>query len=366
MLPGPSPRVRTSSCQDVSQSRYAACTRSLAAASVSGERPLGRLRAQQAPGQRDQRGSVGGDGVHLAIVQHLQQVFGAAQQRVIVGKLPRPVVGQQTGLRQPLDAAGGMAGQHARMLAGAGELQPLHQELDVPDPPAAVLDVYPAPQAARPRRRHRRGGGVRVAHPRDRGRHLGVAEAAPDDRLQALQQPFPERDVAGDGATAQQRLHLPQSGAPLVVVHERRRAGDQFPRPAVRPQPQVHPVGVLLAGVRAQVLPQPGGERGGALPQAGLARVVHRRQVDVRAVVELAPSQLAERQDRHAVAQLAIQVGADALQRDGHHRVGDRRQLRGRHRDRGAQVEVAGSDAQQLPAAEQPDGAQPALVVGGL
>ena len=153
---------------------------------------------------------------------------------------------------------------------------------------------------------------------------------------------------------------------PLVVVDEGRRAGDQLPGTAVWPQPEIHPVGVLLAGVRAQILPQPGSERRGALPQAGPARVVHRRQIDVGAVVELAPPQLAERQDRHAIAELPVQIGADTLQRDNDHRVGGRCQLGGRHRDRSAEIEVAGSDAQQLPAPEQPDGAQPAFVVDSL
>ena len=146
--------------------------------------------------------------MHLAIIQHLQEVLGAAQQRIVLRQHPCAIVAEQTRLRQTLDAGGSMPGQHVRMLARVAELQPLHQELDVANPAAAVLDVQAPPQPARTRRR-RRSGGVRVPHPGDRRRHLGVAEPAADGRLQAFQQPFPERDVAGDDPAAQQRLRLP-------------------------------------------------------------------------------------------------------------------------------------------------------------
>ena len=181
------------------------------------QRPFGRLRAEQAARQSDQRRAVCGDGVHLPVVEHLQQVLGAAQQRVVPGQRPRLAVGQQAGIRQTLDGGGGVAAQHLRIVAGIGELQALDQKLDVAYPAAAVLDVDAAPQAGDPGRR-RRQRDMSVAHPADRVRHLGMAKAAPHDRLQAVDQPLAELDVAGHRPAAQQRLHLPQAGAALVVV----------------------------------------------------------------------------------------------------------------------------------------------------
>ena len=184
-------------------------------------------------------------------------------------------------------------------------LQALHQELDVPNAPRIQLHVQ-------------RGHGPRLARLLNavaRGRQrldLGkIGGGAVDARRDHVQELAPQGLVPGHRARLEQHLQLPVARPPEIVLRGGRDRDDQFAGIALRAQPEVDPVAEALGRNCGQQACQPLGQlRGEVLVgrryrPVGLALAgVDVHQVDVGAVVELGPAQLAQRDDGEAANDL--------------------------------------------------------------
>ena len=238
------------------------------------------------------------------------------------------------------------------------DLQHLRHELDLADPAAAELDVavLELPRGEPP---------VALAlvpqHLRDRVRSERLA---PDEGPGLAQQ------LASDGAVARERPRLeqsealPGSAAPAVVLGGGlQRVGDRA-GPPLGAQPQVDAIDMALFGGVREHRRELAAERLCARVRArlGAGVPVHVDEVDVGAEVELAASELAERQHgeprrarrgrapRGRLAELA----RGHLERGLDEPVGERRQRRERPADRRQPQQVTDRDPQHLAPAQQP------------
>ena len=178
-----------------------------------------------------------------------------------------------------------------------GELQHLREHLDLADAAAADLDVAIEIGLLAL-------GALLEAEDLLERRMIEVAPV--DERLDQLEEALAQLEVAGERPRLEQREAL-EGLAPGVVVLGvlPQRVGD-VAAPAHRPQPQVDAVEIALVGELGQYLHQ----RAGELVEEAMVGVVvfvvglvDEDEVDVRAVVELAPAQLAHAEDDEAPRQ---------------------------------------------------------------
>ena len=273
----------------------------------------GRVREPHGGRQTGEAGRVGRQPVGLLVAHLLQPVLDPAQEHV---------GGVQLGLDRGGDAAGRDQGcEHladgASLKlggdAGADQLEHLAEELDLPDPARAELDVLLQPLA----------GDLLGDHLLHRPQRLERAEieVAPiDERVQALEEVVACRPVARDGPRLDPGVALPVPALLLVVLLHGVEAQDHGAVVAERPQAQVDAEDLPLrvrpaedldeaaAEAREELLvrqlpPAPGRLAGGRVGED---------QVDVRGKVELARAELPERQhhEPHGRA-VGVQRGAE-------------------------------------------------------
>ena len=273
----------------------------------------GRVREPHGGRQAGEAGRVGRQPVGLLVAHLLQPVLDPAQEHV--GRV-------QLGLDRGGDAAGrDQGGEHladgaSLKLGGdaaADQLEHLAEELDLPDPARAELDVLLQPLA----------GDLLGDHLLHRPQRLERAEieVAPiDERVQAPEEVVARRPVARDGPRLDPGVALPVPALLLVVLLHGVEAQDHGAVVAERPQAQVDAEDLPLRVRPAEDLDEPAAEAREELlvrqlpPAPGrlAGGRVGEDQVDVRGKVEFARAELPERQhhEPHGGA-VGVQRGAE-------------------------------------------------------
>ena len=269
---------------------------------------LGALHRPQRPADLAQHGRVLGQHVRAPELAQLEQVLDAAQEPVGVGQAGRVRAAHVTAAGQRGEGVQGGGGAERLVGTAVHELQQLHGELDVPQPPGAELDLAPGPV-----------GGQAAQHPAPHRLHVGHEVLAlcglPDHRPDGGQVGAAELRVARDRPGLEQRLELPGLRPALVIGAMAGQGTDQRPVAALRAEVRIHrEQGLLGRGGRADP-DHPGrepgrGAQGGRLPAVSrLARsgsrtrllrtgLSHEDHIDVAGVVQLAAAALPHRDHR--------------------------------------------------------------------
>ena len=247
---------------------------------------------------------------------------------------------QESAFGQPRQAIQGVAAAHLGMFASVYQLEVLGDEFDVADGAFAQFDLAPIPAALA-----ELGLGA-LLHGVDVGAH-GFVAVAELQRRGPLEERVAHPGAARDHARLEQRLFFPQPGVLAqigqVTVERRHQRADLSPRA----QPHVNPIEEALArGL---------GERLDELLAQPLVDVdvplCDEKEVDIGAVVQLAPAQLAQRQHGEPVGVNAQPVRGE-VKADAHDAFRQAGELAGHRRQVQQPAQVAQADAQQLPMLE--------------
>src|SRR5260370_255846 len=162
----------------------------------------------------------------LRVLDHLQPVLEAAQETIIVNQLRRGRGIDPAGSRKPAECLAGRADAQLLQSPAPYQLLRLGEELDLPNPPAAGLDVVPF-------HRDSSAAAVRVDLALDRVDVLDGCEVQvfpPDERLQLAQKASSGGAVAGDRTGLDQRGAFPVLPDALIVGERcRHRDGERCP-----------------------------------------------------------------------------------------------------------------------------------------
>ena len=253
------------------------------------------------------------------------------------------------------------------------QLVALGEELDFANPAAAALEIEAGAEAL----------ALRIMIADQPGDRLGLADraeierAAPDERMDRLEEIAAERAIAGGLAGANEGGALPRQRGGFVIADrriDRQRDRGHFRR---RPKPQVDAKGIAFLGPFLEQLdkPLPDPERrlAGILARAPRQRVriVEKDEIDVGGIIELVTAQLAERDHGEAAGRrVGGSLGEDSGQRPLQRPFGKRRKL-GRHPlERKHAGQVADTERQRESAPLAPDRrhrlTRPALRARGL
>jgi hypothetical protein len=250
-----------------------------------------------------------GQGMGLLIGDHLQAVLDAAQEVVGREHVLGSLLSHTSGARQRLDGRPGRGRAQLGEASAPDELLRLGEELDLADSAAPELHVVAA-------ERHGRPAAMRVDLPLDRVDVLDRGEVevlAPHIRPERGEERGTRGKVARDGARLDHGGALPVLPQALVIGlggehRQRQRRGG-----GVGAQPQIGaedvPLGLALLQEAHEVARQADEDllqRVGCRTLHALG-VVEDDEIDVARVVQLARTQLAERQ--HEVAGLDLGFG---------------------------------------------------------
>ena len=317
--------------------------------------------------------------VGLELVEDLQPMLHGPQVHVRLREHPAEVGDQVPALGQSEGRLQRVALTQPRVLAAVEELERLDEELDLTDPAAPELDV-----GRRAARLDERPVDLPL-HRADRRDDPSV-EARPVDGLaRQLHEARPHAEVAGRDARLDERLALPELGAVPVIVAVPVERQDDGAHPPLGPEAQVDAERVALVRDLLEERHDPPADAREVLAVGDAAVAAARRlavgpvgehEVDVGRVVELLAAELPHRDDRHAglrpgrVARRAVRDARRGLgerERFGEARVGEVRQLRGRHGEVGVTQKVSRADAQQVAVlhAAQPSHPRLARLEGG-
>ena len=172
------------------------------------------------------------------------------------------------------------------------DLQQLHRELHVADPPASPLDLGELLAATTDVLLEPHLGPPDVV---DRAR-LQVLRV--DERRHALDERRTDPRVAGDGPRLDHGLALPRGRLVLVVVERRLQAAREHAAAATGAERRVHPERDALGRRLRERSDQARGGALGHLLRLGTGVGVHEDQVDVARVVQLAAAELAQSDHR--------------------------------------------------------------------
>ena len=252
--------------------------------------------------QVPQSGLVGGQGVGLLVVHHLQPVLDLAQVAVNGDQVVR-------GLRRDAGLCGqgaqGIDGGDAaqfRLAAAPDELLGLDEELDLADSPAAELDVVPGQRdgAAAP---------VGVDLALDRVDVLDGGEIqvlAPDERRQPFEEGGPGLAVAGHRARLDHGGAFPVLTQAFIIGFRGQRGQGERRRPGVGAQPQVGPEDIPVGRALIHQAHETSGQAHEMVVQflgpvgSDAFIVVQHDEVDIAGIVELPRAQLAHAEDHQS------------------------------------------------------------------
>ena len=254
------------------------------------------------PGDGVERGTVERQAVGLLIVDHLDAMFDRAQQAIGVGKRVSELGIEVTGGGQRGERVERRGDPQSAVAAAVDHLLCLGEEFDLADPAATALQVKTGAE--------RLDLGIMIADRQaDRADFVDRAEierAAPDERVDRVEEVTAERGVAGAGARADERGALPRQRGRFIISdggadgqHDR----GHFGRGA---QPQIDPRDIAVGGALLEQFDHPSAD-----PDRRFARVVarpaghgvaveHKNQVHIGRIIKLAAAELAERDRGHA------------------------------------------------------------------
>ena len=317
-------------------------------------------------------------GVSLELVQDLQPVLDRAQMHERVREPAPEVRGEVPPLGEPEERLERVALAQPGIVAAVEELERLREELDLPDAAAPELDVARGRLGVTPAQR-----AVDLPlHAADRGQHALVEAGPIDDLAHEVHEARPDPGIARADARLEQRLPLPQLGALAVVGAVGVERHRDRPHPALGAQPQIDAEGVAFLGDlldhRHEVAAHAREERAvlepALRPARGLALgAVDEHEVDVRRVVQLLAAELAHAD--HGEPRLAaggVERRAEPRARVGQRvgvrlpqaRVGQPRELLGRHGQVRVAEQVAGADTEELAVLEAAQRVQARLARG--
>ncbi len=275
----------------------------------------GRRGVAQEGGERGKGLRRGGQAVGLAVLHHLQAVFGAAQRLVGSGQGGHRVGRQMAGAAQSGERGLGGGRAQGRVAAAPDELEHLRAELDLAY--AALPELQVVAQQALLRRAVRPQGRALVgvhtalhrAYVRDRGE---IQVAAPDERPYRLEEASAERQVAGHRARLYHRRALPGLRRTLVIGECREQRDGRRRGAGIGAQAQVDAehvaAGVALGHQGHEVACEPGEDGAERVGVIGMRfRVEDKDEVHIAGKVEFPRAELAHRE--HAEAAAALRGG---------------------------------------------------------
>ena len=290
----------------------------------------------------------------LRVVDHLQPVLEAAQETIIVDQLRRGRGIDPAGSREPAERLAGRADAQLLQSPAPDQLLRLGEEFDLPNPPAAGLDVVPF-------HRDFSAAAVRVDLALDRVDVLDGCEVEvfpPDERLQLAQKASSGGAVAGDRTGLDQRCTFPILPDALIVGERCRNRHGERRRCRIRAKPKIGAERIAVAGVGFQNSHQLArqADKKGLYPVARThprrRRVIEDDQIDIARVIELVPAEFANAEhDEPAVLlrlvrsrerdePLARRLAQQVAQRRAQRRLGKAAERRG--------LLLEGPDARQL------------------
>jgi len=249
------------------------------------------------------------DQAHLVVEGAEEQVGLVEHLHLSVAQMTEPVQVRQ----QP---EGVLAGRVAHPVA---ELQELDDEVDVEQ--AALAQLHARPRVTL------RFSNQPPSHVVDRpAQDLRTLhrDSLQNQALEPFDGPRSQVAVPGHRPRLEERLHLPDLGARLKIVHESLERSDQLPFPAGRAESEIHAVELTIAAERREgpdgtLGPDP---RPRSRLRASARRLVHEHQVQVRGVVQLGVSQPSEAEDSQSEASARAPSGPlEALARQAHGRL---------------------------------------------
>ena len=232
----------------------------------------------------------------LRVAQHLQPVFEQAQKTIrrdqsvagVVGEMARIAQRAQRRLQAPFAQRG--------FAAAADQLQRLRQEFDLADPARAALDVLGHVLA-------RDFGGDGRLHLAQAVERAVIEIAAVDERPQRVEEPRAGIEVASDRARLLPGVTLPVAAFALEIVLHRRKRHRDAPGGAERPQAQVDAMTEALGGDFVEQFRQLLAQAGEVILRRQRARAIAVAvlfvgvdQIDIRAEVQFAAAELAQRE----------------------------------------------------------------------
>ena len=287
------------------------------------------------PRQRGARVPVGREVVGLEVAHHLEPVLQAAQEPVGVGEGLGVLVRDVALVGEHGERPEGVGLAQALVAAAVDDLEELDRELDVADAAAAALHLGELLAAAPDVLLE---ADLRAPDVVDRG----LVQVARVDRAgDAVDEGGAEGCVARGRARLDHRLALPGGGLAFVVGEGGVERARERSGAAARTETEVDPERDALGGRVGEVGDHVGGRGLGAVTAHLLE--MQQEEVDVARVVQLAPAELAQRDDR-------VPVGAG----EGEAGVGHVADL-GDDLLVGRAAEVAGGDPEHRPLPEPPD-----------
>ena len=265
----------------------------------------------------------GGEAVRLAVGDHLQAVFGAAQKRVGIRECKAGFGGEVT--ERGFGAQRGQGGGHAQGggAAAPDQLQGLGAELHFADAAFAQFQIM-----AQQLRGRRQGGGEAGAFMRIHAvfhgadvRYGGEIEvAAPDEGADFIEEAAAEGEVTSDGAGLDEGGAFPGLAEALVIGEGRRQADAGGGAGGVWTQAQIDAEDVATRVARLHKRHQIARHAGENLTRAGCAGVavraggfarfgigvdgwvVEKDQVDIAGIIQLARAEFAHGEHHEAAA----------------------------------------------------------------
>ena len=150
----------------------------------------------------------------LRVVDHLHPMLDGPQQPIGVGELAaRRRLVEPAGRSQSRDRVERRRRPHRRIAAAVDHLLDLDEEFDLANAAAAALEIVARPDA-RPLRKMVADARGDLPNFFD---HTEIERAAPDERLDRVEEALPERDVAGSRAGADEGRPLPRQRARFVM-----------------------------------------------------------------------------------------------------------------------------------------------------
>jgi len=246
------------------------------------------------------------DAVGLAVVDHLEAVLDGAEQPVGGGEVGGRFLRDAAAVGQGLERVERRRGAQSRVAAAVDELVDLGVEFDLADAPPPPLQVEAGAELLALRIMVADAAGDRL----DLADRAEIEAAAPDERVDGVEEIAAQRRVSGGEAGADEGGALPRESGGFVIGDGGVDGEGDRRDFARRPQAQVDAEGETLGLALLEQLQDPLADPHRRLPRllpraAGERRGIEQEDgIYVRRIIELAAAMLAERDDREAARRL--------------------------------------------------------------